>query len=164
MKTLNREQLLIKVTVKPANQSAGSIGKMYKQDAVAVRHYKPATELKKHWRDKDRRQAYMEASVEQGIAWQIKLNRELRELTQAQLAKLIGTKQSSISRLEDPLYGSQSIPMLTRVANAFDCALVVKLISYSDLASESQKLSEAHQYALPFELEAEKFGGKAVLE
>lgn len=106
----------------------------------------------------------MEASVEQGIAWQIKLNRELRELTQAQLATLIGTKQSSVSRMEDPLYGSHSIPLLMKIANAFDCALLVKLVSYSELAVESQKLSEVHQYALPFEMEMERFGGQAALK
>ncbi|WP_447902668.1 helix-turn-helix domain-containing protein [Stenotrophomonas pavanii] len=119
-------------------------------------------EQKPHWKDREHREAYMEASIEQGIAWQIKLNRELRGLTQAQLAHAIGTKQSAISRMEDPCYGSHSLKKLVLIAKQFDCALSVKLISYSDLAAESQRLSEFHQYALPFELESEDTGVQAL--
>jgi DNA-binding XRE family transcriptional regulator len=41
-------------------------------------------------------------------------------LTQAELAKRIGTTQSVISRLEDADYEGQSLPMLQRVAAALD--------------------------------------------
>lgn len=102
----------------------------------------------------------MESAVEQGIAWQIKLNRELRNMTQAELAAEIGTKQSAISRFENPGYGCYSLKKLMEIAHVFDCALMVKLISYSELAVESERLSEFHQYALPFGMESEKFGGE----
>lgn len=97
----------------------------------------------------------MEASIEQGVAWQIQINRKLRNMSQQCLAKAIGTKQSAISRYEDPEYGAHSLETLKQIANAFDCALSVKFISYGDLARESDNLSETDQYAIPFSLELE---------
>jgi len=102
------------------------------------------------WLDKEYRDAYMEASIEQGIAWQIRTNRYRRGITQTDLAKAIGTKQSAISRLEDPTYGAHSLETLVAIAKSFDCALSVKFISFSHLAYESEKLSESDQYAATF--------------
>jgi transcriptional regulator with XRE-family HTH domain len=111
------------------------------------------------WRDKEYRQAYMEAAIEQGVAWQVKINRKFRGLSQKQLATAIGTQQSAISRLEDPEYGAHSLETLTEIAQAFDCALLVKFISYSDLAKESEMLSETDQYAVPYSLDIEQYNG-----
>lgn len=128
--------------------------------AVEVRQY-PKTPVQNalakrpKWRDREYREAYMEAAIEQGVAWQIKLNRELRGLTQRQLASLLCTHQSAVSRLEDPSYGSHSLETLIGVAKALDCALSVKFISYSQLAYESERLGEAEQCAAPFSLELE---------
>lgn len=105
---------------------------------------------REHWNDREYREAYMEAAVEQGIAWQIKINRKLRGMSQKELASAIGTRQSAISRLEDPEYGAHSLETLIDVAKAFDCALLVKFVSYSDLAYESEHLSEQDQYAIPY--------------
>lgn len=98
----------------------------------------------------------MEASIEQGIAWQIRINRELRGMTQRQLAQILGTKQSAISRLEDPTYGAHSLETLIGIAKAFDCALSVKLVAYSQLAYDSERLGEADQCATPYSLEMEE--------
>ncbi|MEI6759794.1 MAG: helix-turn-helix transcriptional regulator [Betaproteobacteria bacterium] len=102
------------------------------------------------WQEKEYRDAYMEASIEQGIAWQIRINRCLRGITQTDLAKAIGTKQSAISRLEDPTYGAHSLETLVEIAKSFDCALSVKFISFSHLAYESEKLGESDLYAATF--------------
>lgn len=102
------------------------------------------------WLDDEYRQAYMEGFLEQNIAWQIKINRVKRNLSQRDLARHIGTRQSAISRAEDPTYGKHSIEMLTKLANAFDCALSVKFIPYSALAFFAQDLSESALYAKPF--------------
>lgn len=101
----------------------------------------------------------MEAAIDQGIAWQIKINRKFRNMSQSELAKALGTRQSAISRMEDPEYGAHSLDTLKQVAHAFDCALLVKFISYSELAKESEKLSETDQYAAPFTLELEDHNG-----
>jgi ribosome-binding protein aMBF1 (putative translation factor) len=56
------------------------------------------------------------------------LVRDMREdagLTQADLAKKIGTTQSVIARLEDAEYAGHSLPMLERIASA--CGVALKL-------------------------------------
>ena len=56
------------------------------------------------------------------------LVREMREdegLTQAELAKKVGTTQSVIARLEDAEYAGHSLTMLQRIATA--CGVALKL-------------------------------------
>lgn len=102
------------------------------------------------WADMEYRQAYLVASIEQGIAWQIKVNRQKRGLSQEELGELIGTTQSGVSRLEDPEYGNHSLESLVKLAHAFDCALSIKFVSYSRLAAESEDLSAEALYAKSF--------------
>lgn len=102
---------------------------------------------KSSWTDREYRHVYADAAVEQGLAYQIRINRELRGLTQKDLAKALKTKQSAVSRLEDPDYGAHSLSMLKKVANFLDCALIVKFAGFSKLARESQSLSEEHLFA-----------------
>lgn len=94
--------------------------------------------------------------MEQGIAWQIQINRKLRSMSQKDLASAIGTQQSAISRFEDPEYGAHSLETLKDIAKAFDCALHVGFISYSELARRAHQLSETDQYAAPFSLDMEQ--------
>jgi transcriptional regulator with XRE-family HTH domain len=49
-------------------------------------------------------------------------------LTQTELAKLVGTRQSVISRLEDADYEGHSLSMLSRIAGALGKRLVVQLV------------------------------------
>ena len=119
-------------------------------------------ESKPKWIRQGYREAYMEAAIEQGVAWQIRINRNARRMTQTQLARLINTKQSAISRMEDPTYGAHSLDTLIEVAKAFDCALSVKFVSYSQLAYDSEKLAESDIFAAPFKLELEELHGKEV--
>ena len=56
----------------------------------------------------------------------------------------------SSQRLEDTEYGKHSIDTLVKIANAFDCALFVKLIPYSRLAAENDDLSPDALYASPY--------------
>ncbi len=60
------------------------------------------------------------------IADQVVEQRLARELSQAELAALVGTTQSAIARLES---GGRPprIDTLLRIANALDCELVVQL-------------------------------------
>lgn len=102
------------------------------------------------WEDKEYREAYMEASIEQAISWQVKINRQKRGLTKQQLADKVGVKVRVIERLEDPEINDHSLELLVKVAKAFDCALSIKLLSYEQLAQESLDLSEQAQYVPPF--------------
>ncbi|MEI6620179.1 MAG: helix-turn-helix domain-containing protein [Betaproteobacteria bacterium] len=101
--------------------------------------------------DPEDRQAYMVASVEQDIAWQVRINRERRGWTQTQLAKMIATKQSAIARIEDPTYGKHSLVTLTKLAKVFNCALMLRLVNFEKFADETEDLREDSLYVKPYE-------------
>ena len=124
--------------------------------------YQPALAIaeRKDWLDNEYREAYMEACVEQNIAWQIKFNREKRNVSQRGLAKIIGTQQSAISRLEDPSYGKLNLKSIIKIAHAFQCALSVRLISYSDLAEESKSFTKHSVIVEPFEEQIDLIQGR----
>lgn len=105
---------------------------------------------KPEWQDREYREAYLEASSEQGIAWQIRINRQKRGITQEDLAKAMGISLPMMQELEDPEIGEYPLETLVKVAKVFDCALSVKFIPYSELAEDSQNLSEESQYAPPY--------------
>jgi len=62
------------------------------------------------------------------IAGQVYQLRTEAGLSQIQLAKLVGTTQSVISRLEDADYNGHSLNMLRRIAAAMHCTLEVRLV------------------------------------
>jgi ribosome-binding protein aMBF1 (putative translation factor) len=62
------------------------------------------------------------------IAEMIHDARNAAGLTQADLAKLVGTTQSVISRLEDADYGGHSLSMLQRIADALHQKLEVRFV------------------------------------
>ncbi len=62
------------------------------------------------------------------IAGQIYNLRTQAGLSQTQLAKLVGTTQSVISRLEDTDYSGHSFNMLRRIASALHCRVEVRLV------------------------------------
>lgn len=61
------------------------------------------------------------------LAHRIAELREKRGLSQAELAKLVGTTQSSIARLENPNYQNYPIKTLERIAEALGVRLVIDL-------------------------------------
>ena len=62
------------------------------------------------------------------IAELIHDTRSAAGLTQADLAKLVGTTQSAISRLEDADYGGHSLAMLQRIAHALHQKLELRFV------------------------------------
>ncbi len=62
------------------------------------------------------------------VAQMIHEKRSAAGLTQAQLAKLVGTTQSVIARLEDADYEGHSLRMLQRIASALDGHLEVTIV------------------------------------
>lgn len=122
-----------------------------------------AEALKKRpeWADQEYRHAYMEAAIEEGVAWQIRANRNFRKLSQGQVAKALNTQQSAISRLEDPEYGAHSLDVLKSLAKVFDCALLVKFVPYSVLEAESKHLRPEDLYAPSYQEEMAKLASDA---
>lgn len=71
------------------------------------------------------------------IGKQIELARALKNFTQLELAKLVGTKQSSISRVEN---GSSlpSISFLMKIAEAFGTQLIPPKFAFMDNVKSEQ--------------------------
>ena len=88
--------------------------------------------------------------AENMIAWQIRINREERGMTQSALAELMGTKQSAISKLEDPEGGDVLVSTLLKAAHAFDCALVVRLVDYAEFESLTRDVRPERLFAAGF--------------
>ncbi|MFZ2162504.1 MAG: helix-turn-helix transcriptional regulator [Sideroxyarcus sp.] len=117
----------------------------------------------KRLKSKGFRDAYVKATIEQGIAYQIRALRTQRGLSQKELALKLGkTQQSAIARLEDPSYGKFSLSTLEELSAAFDVALLVKFVPYSRLLEETDDLSPAAISAESFEVEYPKI--EAALE
>ena len=62
------------------------------------------------------------------IASEVIKARTKAKMTQAQLARKIGTKTPAISRIESPGYGKASLTTLKKVANALGYEVQVKFI------------------------------------
>jgi ribosome-binding protein aMBF1 (putative translation factor) len=58
-------------------------------------------------------------------------------LSQVELARMVGTTQSVISRLEDADYDGHSLTMLSRIASALDQKLTVAMTPQADVAHGS---------------------------
>jgi HTH-type transcriptional regulator / antitoxin HipB len=76
-------------------------------------------------KDRRYRNAFFRARAQDDTAANIRELRERRELSQAELAKRAGMKQSAISRIEQAEYSSWTYRTLQRVAEALDARLVV---------------------------------------
>lgn len=101
------------------------------------------------------RQAFVEAEAATYIAHQIRVLRNQRGWTQKQLAKMLGTTQAAISRLEDPDYGGITFKTMISLARVFDVAPVLKFTSVIDLMRERWVIKRASLMIPSFEEEAE---------
>jgi ribosome-binding protein aMBF1 (putative translation factor) len=85
--------------------------------------------LKGQWlKDPEVRKEYDALKAEFKLAEEIIRARAKAKMTQAELARRIGTKSTAISRLESPNYGKASISMLKKVAQALGCELQIRLV------------------------------------
>jgi transcriptional regulator with XRE-family HTH domain len=120
------------------------------------------TRLLERFHDPEYRRVYWHDFLNTAIATQIKVLRESRGLTQAQLAALVGTSQPAISAHESPDKKSWSIATLRKLADAFDVALVVKFESFGRALDEIVNFSKEHLAAPPFD-EDPAFNGEGEL-
>lgn len=84
---------------------------------------------------------YQEAHVNVIVAQMIYDARQEAGLTQAELAKLVGTTQSVISQLEDSDYEGHSLTMLQRIAAALKKQVEVRLVPSPVIQSQHPQLS-----------------------
>lgn len=92
-------------------------------------------------KDKEYRDAYVKASIDVDIPSQILALREQRDWTQEDLGTRADMKQEAISRIEDPEHASVTLKTLTRFAAAFDLALMVRFVPFSQLVNWKLNLS-----------------------
>ncbi len=69
------------------------------------------------------------------IADAIRSIRDAHDLTQADLAQMLGTTQSAVARLEDEEYRNYSLSTLTRIAETFNLWPTVKFEQYDVVLS-----------------------------
>jgi transcriptional regulator with XRE-family HTH domain len=91
--------------------------------------------------DKQFRDAYVAEHLRTGVAYQIRALREKRGWSQAELGRRTGKPQSAVSRLEDPDYGRLSLKTLLELAAAFDVALMIRFVAFSELLERTTDLS-----------------------
>lgn len=103
--------------------------------------------LKGDFQDGDYRRSYVEAELAARVATQIRRLREDRGWTQKELAEKAGTKQSAISKLEDPGYGRCSLSVLQKLAEVFDVALDVAFVPFS--AAARKAVSRPEELSVP---------------
>lgn len=96
------------------------------KDAVAILHHRYIKG------DKAKLKAIADEKEALNIASQIHELRTQKGLSQAELAKKIGTTQSVISRLENTDYKCENLSTLQKLASVLHCRLEVKLIPDPD--------------------------------
>lgn len=81
------------------------------------------------------RQSYVEAHAKDTVAFQLRRMRLAQGWEQRDVAERMGNRklQPMISRYENPDYGRYSITTLLELAKAFDVALVVRFVKFSEL-------------------------------
>jgi len=81
----------------------------------------------------EERTRFVESHLSKNLAFQIRAMRDRERWSQQELAGKVGMNQNAVSRLENPSYGKPTITTLKRLAAAFDVALVVRFVPFSQL-------------------------------
>lgn len=97
--------------------------------------------LRDEFQDQEYRHSYAEECLNTMIATQIRILREQRKMTQAELGEKTDMRQPRIAVLEDSDYSNWSVNTLKRFAKAFDVALSVKFESFSDVILDFESMS-----------------------
>ena len=89
--------------------------------------------LRRLARNPESRAKFVESQISNGIASQIRALRNREKWSQPKLAEKIGTTQNQIYRLEKATTTKPTISSLRRIAAAFDVALVVRFVPFSQM-------------------------------
>ena len=87
------------------------------------------------------RQQFVEEEINVGIAFQIRSLRNRQKLTQVNLAKLLGVRQSLVSTWENPNYGKYTLGTLKDLAKVFDVGLLVRFVPFGKLVDWTVNLT-----------------------
>jgi len=98
-------------------------------------------QLIRQFQDKEFRDLFVAEHIYARLPLKIRALREQREWTQKQLGERAGMAQTWVSKLEDPNYGQLTIATLLKLASAFDVALSIDFITFSQILHEAVSLS-----------------------
>lgn len=90
---------------------------------------------------KEYRDSFMESHVRTGLPFQLRAMRAARGWSQEDLGDRAGMGQNVVARLENPDYGKFSIATLLKLASAFDVALMVRFVRFSELFERTRNLT-----------------------
>jgi transcriptional regulator with XRE-family HTH domain len=119
-------------------------------------------DLRSNFADEEYRYGYVESFLDTYIAAQIHALREQRKLEQANVAQLMGTKQSAISRLENVNYSAWTVSTLKRLARVFAVRLKISFEEFSTLPADIEHFNTANLRRRPFHQDP-VFGNNRVL-
>ena len=100
--------------------------------------------LQNEFQDPDYRYAYAESFLNTKIATQIKVLREQREQTQAELAAIAGTKQAGFWRFEDVNHSVWKTDTLWKIARALGVRVNISFETFGSLVYEKQYFDKEH--------------------
>jgi len=96
-------------------------------------------QLVEQLKDKEYRDAFVASQIDIGIPYQIRALRG--QMSQGELAARAGMKQPRVSAIERPGYSSLNLSTLKRIAAAFDVALLVRFVPFSELVEWAETFS-----------------------
>lgn len=99
-------------------------------------------------RNKEYRDSFVASHVSNTISAQIHSMRKARKWTQEDLASRCDMRQSRISGLEGPDFDNVEVATLQRLASAFDVALIVQFVPFSEIARLSSSL-KSYDFNVP---------------
>jgi transcriptional regulator with XRE-family HTH domain len=112
-------------------------------------------QLFKSFMDKEKRDLFVSQNIGTIISAQLFSIREKKDWTQGELAQKVNMAQARISVLENPNYQNFSIKTLKRLASAFDVGLMVRFVSFGELAEWVSSLSPEDLAVPDFEHESQ---------
>ncbi len=98
-------------------------------------------------KDPKRRALFEDALANASVAQTIYDARTEARLTQAKLAKRVGTSISAISRIEDSDYDGHSLSLLRRIAAALNMRVEVRFVPLEALADVARRRRKAPRAA-----------------
>jgi len=90
-------------------------------------------------KDPEYRKAFVASQINIGIPFQIRALQKARGWTQEQLAEKAGMLQPRISAMRKPGQSKLNLETIRRLAEAFDCGLIVRFAPFSELVRWSDQ-------------------------
>ena len=103
------------------------------------------------FRDRDYRHKFIQSLLAKNISHQVRKLRKDKDWTQVDLAQSSDKPQSVISRIESVGYGKLTLKTIYDISKAFDVAVMIRFVSFSDFIRGNRDLSWEALSTIPFE-------------